>query len=55
MIKALSWAAYLLKARWIAAALITRSLTPVLNVACPIVSSRNRKKLRKFCKLAQNL
>jgi hypothetical protein len=55
MTKALSWAAYLLKAGWMAAALIARSLTPVLNAACPMVSSRNRKKLRKFYKLAQNL
>jgi hypothetical protein len=45
--KALSWAAYLLKPRWAVAVLIIRSSMPVLYTVCPIVSRRNRKKLRR--------
>jgi hypothetical protein len=55
MVKALLLAAHLSKAGWMVAAQIARSSMPVLNAACPMVSSGNRKKPRKYCKLAHIL
>jgi hypothetical protein len=45
--KALLWAAYLSKLRWMAAIQIVRNLTLMRNAVCPTASSRSRKKLRR--------
>src|ERR1700733_3662724 len=51
----LSLAAHLSGAGWMDVVLIARNLTPVLNAVCPTVSSKNRRKSRRWSGLSHRL
>ena len=53
--RVLSLAAHLLGAGWMDVVLIARNLTPVLNAVCPTVSSKNRRKSRRWSGLSHRL